>query len=126
MDGLAAFRESSALDQVMDESAELLREARAKTLSSENATVYGVHFGAQDLTLFAGGVYMAGDPKNEVITLPPTVRTSAVSLSTTTSSIIFDRLTGETQATGTVSFTTTRSGKIKQIQVLPSGLFLKL
>jgi len=126
MSGLAAFRESSALDQAVDETIGLLREARSKTLASEGALSYGVHFTASSITLFPGGVYSALDPANVVLTLPPTVTISSINLSTTTANVVFDRLTGASPAAGTVTFTTSRSSKTKQVQVLSSGIFSKL
>jgi len=120
--GLASFRESAALDQAVDETLEFLREARSKTLASEGASSYGVHFAPAALTLFRGGVYSASDPTNRVVQLPGLVEISSINLSTTTSSVVFERLTGESPAAGTVTFRTKRSAKTRQIQILPSGV----
>ena len=124
--GLEAFRESSALDQAVDEALEILREARSKTLGSEQDSNYGVHFEAGSIILFRGGGYDAGDPGNIVVTLPTLVAISAVNLSTTTASVTFERLSGRAEADGTLTFTVARSSKTKQIQILPAGLFIKL
>ena len=122
--GLASFRETAALTQAVDETLELLREARAKTLGSEGATGYGVHFSSGSVTLFPGGTYAAGNPANVTVTLPNAVTVSNIALSTTTGNVVFERLSGQSPAAGTVSFTAIRSGRTKVIQILSSGIFL--
>ena len=123
--GLSSYRETAALDQAVDEALELLREARARTLASEGGRSFGVYFASTSATLFPGGVYGPGDPGNIVVALPPGVTISAVSLSTSTASVVFERLTGESPASGTVTFTATRSGRAKQIEILSSGAVVK-
>lgn len=124
--GLASFRESAALDQAVDETLEFLREARSKTLASEGASSYGVHFAPAAVTMFQGWVYSPSNPTNTVVQLPALVEISSITLSTTTASVVFERLTGESPAAGTVTFRTTRSAKTRQIQVLPSGVAVAL
>lgn len=124
--GLMAFRASAALDEAADGALSLLREARSNVLGSEGASSYGVHFAATSLTLFKGGSYSAGASANVVVTLPSSVSASAISLSTTTANVVFERLTGESKATGTVTFLSSRSGKTRQIRILPAGLFQTL
>lgn len=123
---LASFRESASLDQAVDVSLELLRDARSRTLGAEGGLPYGVHFASTTATLFSGGVYQAGGADNIVEAFPPLVEISVIALGTTTNSVVFEQLTGNATATGTVQFTTTRSQKTKQIQILPSGVFRKL
>ena len=126
VNGLETFRESSSLDRAVDEALEILREARSKTLGSEQASNYGVHFEAESMTLFRGGSYDSSGPENIVVVLPSLVSISAVNLSTTTANVTFERLSGEAEADGTLTFATTRSSKTRQIQILPAGLFFKL
>lgn len=122
---LFTFRETAALDQALDEAQELLREARSRTLGSDVEGTYGVHFASTTVTLFIGP-YVPGSPANTVVSLPVGVIVSAVGLSTTTASVMFERLTGDATAAGLVTFSTTRSGKMGQLEILPSGAFLKL
>ncbi|MEK9148352.1 MAG: prepilin-type N-terminal cleavage/methylation domain-containing protein [Patescibacteria group bacterium] len=124
--GIAAFRESAAIDQALDEAFELLREARSKTLGSESASSFGVHFTSSSVTLFKSWTYTAGDPANLVITLPAIVEINAIVLSTTTANVVFERLSGAAAATGTIRFIGKRSAKTKQIEILSSGAFRKL
>lgn len=124
MGGLASFRETAALNQAVDETLELLREARAKTLGSEGAISHGVHFSPGSVTLFPGGTYATDNPANVTVTLPKAVTVSDILLSTTTGNVVFERLSGQSPAAGTVSFTAIRSGRTKIIQILSSGIFL--
>lgn len=124
--GLAGFREASGLDQAVDETIELLHDARSRTLGSENAVSYGVHFAPTSVTMFIGGAWNPSDPSNVVLPLPSAVQISNIALSTTTASVVFERLTGESAAAGAITFTTLRSGKAAGIQIFSSGLFIKL
>lgn len=121
---ISGLRRSAALGQAVDETLGLLREARSKTLSSEGASGYGVRFEADRVILFRGGAYVAGHPDNITLTLPAGVAISAVNLTTTTASVAFERLTGASAATGTVTFL--GAGNVeKRIEILASGLFIK-
>ena len=125
LDALTAFRETSALDQAVDSTIGYLREAREKTLGSENASVYGVHFTPTAVTYFRGGVYDPADALNVVHTLSAFISISSIALSTTTANIVFDRLTGESSVTGTITFSAAKSGRTKTIQIFSSGLTAK-
>ena len=125
LSNLSRLRQSADLDRAANETLELLGEARSKTLSSENALNYGVHFASSSATLFSGGVFSASDPANMVFDLPSGVVISAIGLSTTTANVVFERLTGESKATGTVIFTAARTNLQSGISILPSGLFIK-
>ncbi len=81
----------------------LLEEARARTLSSRNDKVYGVHFETAHIVLFEGGTYSAGVATNELHDLGPHVSLFGTALSDGGSDIIFKRLTGETLQNGTVT-----------------------
>lgn len=124
--GLTSFYESSSLDQAVDQSIGLLREAREKTLASENALSYGVHFASTSLTFFTGGVYDPGSSANVSYVIPSIVAISSIDFSTTTGNVVFERLTGASSVIGTVTFTGSRSGRSGIIQVFSSGLAVKL
>lgn len=124
--GLASFRRSSDLEQATNETLELLREARAKALGSENEVEYSVHFASTTITLFSGGNYNPAAPGNIVVKLPTSVVVSATALSTTTNNVTFERLTGESKAVGTVTLgNISVPANQRVIQILPSGLFLQ-
>lgn len=119
--GTANFRESSALGQAVDEAIGMLREARARALGAEGGTVAGVHFASSSITRFRGATYLAGAPGNVVFALPGSLEISAITLSTTTGSVAFRRLTGEAAATGTITFLGKRSGRTQSVRIIDSG-----
>ena len=120
MSGFSRFRASAALDQSVEEAIGLLREARSRSLGSRGAPAWGVHFDTNSLTLYPAA-YVAGAAANQAVDLPGVIEITAIQLATTTGNVLFERLSGETSATGTVSFTAS-SGRTKSIRILPSGL----
>lgn len=80
-----------------------LDDARNRTIGSRGDSRYGVHFGATDYAIFQGSTYSAADPNNEVRSLPDGLEFGDVSLAGGGSEVVFDRLTGATSHTGTVT-----------------------
>ena len=78
----------------------ILNEARAMTLSSVEASQYGVYLSDSAVTLFIGSTYSAGADGNVVTSLNPLTGISQVSLSGGGSSVVFNRLTGATAQPG--------------------------
>ena len=99
---LTTFRQQSDIDSVGEGILGTLRMARSKTISSENASGYGVHFESATYTLFTGRTYTPGSSSNEDYALPSRVEIFSIVLSTSTQSVAFDRLTGHTSTTGTI------------------------
>lgn len=82
----------------------LLLEARAKTLSSYEASSYGVHFEQTKITLFKGLAFVSGDPDNKEYLLPQDVEISTIALNGGGQDVIFKRLTGQTDQYGSITF----------------------
>ncbi len=102
VNGFGAFATRSGADASARVVLSALEEARARTLSAEGGTSYGVHFGSTTVTVFAGETYDAGDTSNEVRTLRR-AEISSVSLTGGANTIVFARLIGTASATGTVT-----------------------
>ncbi|MDO8558507.1 MAG: prepilin-type N-terminal cleavage/methylation domain-containing protein [bacterium] len=100
---LTTFRQQSDIDSVGEGILGALRLARSKTISSENASSYGVHFESATYTLFMGRTYTSGSSLNEDHALPSQVEIFNIALSTSTQAVVFDRLTGHTSTIGTIS-----------------------
>jgi hypothetical protein len=98
--GFSSFRKSTGLNDIVENGMSLLSEARSKTLSSEMASQYGVHFETTKMVLFKGTSYSAGAPDNEELAMPPGVEIASFS----NADVIFERLTGATSQNGTVVF----------------------
>ena len=121
--GFSGLRQSSDLTLAVDDSISFLQEARAKTLSSENNSIYGVHFETSQFVLFVGNTYNPADSSNKVRALPSTIEISSFILGGGGADVIFKRLTGETGNDGTVTFRQTSNPSVlKVIQIPPTGL----
>ncbi len=101
---LLFLKNKNALMDAAEGGASLLSEARARTLSSENASRYGVHFAPDRAVLFSGVSFNANDPENEPVFFRPAVLSPIVSLNGGGNEVVFKRLTGETDEYGTIVF----------------------
>jgi prepilin-type N-terminal cleavage/methylation domain-containing protein len=119
--GLSSFRESYELDQSADAILALLKDARTRTLASDGATQYGVHFEETKVVLFSGASY---NPAGAIDTfqLPSSIRISSVNLAGGGRDTVFARLSGATTQSGTIVLESLRRGFIKNIEILNSGL----
>src|SRR3989338_2100856 len=91
--------------QALDKSATLvtavLDEARSLTLSSKGDSQYGVYLEASQVVLFKGATYSQPDPANVVTSLHSLVGLRNITLSGGGTSVVFKRLNGNTDETGT-------------------------
>ena len=115
--GMSAFissRKSHALKNDRDTIVETLSQAHNQTLASKNASAYGVNFASSRITLFTGTTYSSSDSNNKIFDL-----TSGNSISTALagngSNIIFNRITGETDQSGTVTISSSATSTMIRI-----------
>jgi len=104
--------------------ASALEEARAKTLSSEGATQYGVHLeiGEDRAILFAGDTYSSGAGSNIYFAFDPRVHITEISTGSPTD-IVFQRLTGVPSSAATITLSHNRNGATpKDVVVFSTGL----
>ena len=100
----------------------LLRDARSRTLASESASNFGVHFQTDRAVLFRGDIYNSSDPANEDYVLSDRVEISAIALSGSATESVFTRLLGTTTASGNITLRLINNpSKIRTITILPSG-----
>lgn len=83
--------------------AAVLSDARTRTLSGKDGVQYGVHFEADKIVLFSGTSYSEGAAGNEVTVLDSQVVISDIALSGGGDDIIFEKLTGDVDAHGTIT-----------------------
>ena len=119
--GLFSFRESYELNHSVGAAFGFLKDARTRTLASEGAKQYGVHFEETQIILFDGASH---SPANTIGTfrMPPLVRISSINLAGSGQDVVFLRLTGGTVQFGTIGFETKRALMQKTVHVLSSGL----
>ena len=98
-----------------------LIDARTKTLASQGGTVYGVHISTSTVTRFQGPVYTFGSTTNQIYSFESGV-TATSSLITNGGNIIFQRLTGESSASGMLYIRDAERTSTTTIVVSTSGL----
>ncbi|MGB2762360.1 MAG: prepilin-type N-terminal cleavage/methylation domain-containing protein [Minisyncoccales bacterium] len=98
----SSFRSHSELNTSSEKILSALRLSQSKTLSSEGASEYGVHFEQDKIVLFKGNVYDALDSNNERYDFSSRIEISNISFNGGGTEIIFDRISGTTSEFGTV------------------------
>ena len=111
-----------ALNTETDSVLSILERARARSISSENSSEFGVHFASTSAALFAGKNYSAGAATNEVRNFNGKVQISSINLRGGVVDLYFNRLTGKPSATGTVVFSLSNSTTTKTITIYNTGL----
>ena len=91
-----------ALDKSADLVASILNEARSLTLSSTDDSQYGVYFETSRVVLFKGATYSQFDSANVVTDINVLTGLRNITLAGGSTSVVFQRLTGNTDQTGTV------------------------
>jgi prepilin-type N-terminal cleavage/methylation domain-containing protein len=124
LSAFVSYRKSQSLSLDTEAVVGTLLQARNQTISSKNASVYGVNFSTNSVTLFAGPTFNQGDPNNQVLSLSPG-NTLATTLSPATA-ITFNRITGETNATSTVSVLITGELGSTTIKIYKTGVVEKV
>lgn len=123
---LRSFQQVSHLENTGKEVVAALRLAQSRTLASEGALRYGVHFDTttapHQYTLFQGESFAARDPvKDEVWVLNKAVEISAISLGEG-NEVVLSRLTGQTSVQGTITFRQIADPtQTKTVSILSSG-----
>ncbi len=122
MSAFSTFRENSQLSEAHSAIISMLKDARGRTLSSQNKSNYGVHFETAKAVLFKSNVYNSADAANEPYFLPTAVKIGAITLTGGAVDTVFTRLLGTTTASGTVTISSKRSGgSTRAITILSTG-----
>ena len=121
--GLLRYRQQAELTGSAEEGLSFLLDARTKTLASVEAAQYGVHFESDRMVSFRGATYLFGDPNNRITVLPARVEISSISLNGGGSDVVFERLTGITGQSGTLTFRLKAdTAQTRMITVLSTGI----
>ncbi len=113
-----AFSRNEALDAGTASIVAGLRDARARTLASVDGSQYGIYIEQSKYTLFKGALYDAGSNLNSI-----TDFNSYIKASSTLTSIVFQRVTGNTTASGTIDvYLITDPSQKNTISVALTGL----
>ncbi|MDP2593634.1 MAG: hypothetical protein Q8P52_03235 [bacterium] len=101
-------------------------EARSYTISSKNASSYGVHIESDRVTRFTGETYDQNDPNNKVVMLRGAVTISETNLQGGGSDVIFNRLTGDTNQYGTIIISRADDGSQTRVITITKTGFIEV
>ena len=93
-----------------------LRRAQSRTVSGYQDSVWGVHFTATDMTLFAGSSYASRNPALD----DARTFSSGITMSGLTD-VIFDFANGGTQNIGDIIITSNSTGEVVTLQINSLG-----
>lgn len=116
------FKNKEALDKNISLVSEVLRQAKHFTINSKDSNQFGVHFNSNNIVLFIGPTYSAISPTNQVYELSPSVELYSINISNGGSDIIFKRLTGDAEYSGTVTFKSLIASTTRTITIHKTGL----
>ncbi len=120
---LSRLNSSQALEKSSELVASTLNEARSLTLSSKRDTQYGVYFEPSQIVLFTGDTYLSSDPDNVVTIINTLTGIQNITLLGGGTSIVFNRLTGNTDEPGTLEvFLQSSPGTFRTITISSTGV----
>ncbi|MDP2864425.1 MAG: hypothetical protein Q8N73_02100, partial [bacterium] len=116
------FQTETDLNNSTEEIINTLRVAQNKTLGSEGASNYGVHFESDKLVLFKGTSYDSLAIDNEVHSLPKRVEIYEINLLGGGLEVIFNKIVGATSQPGNINLRLEGEvTKIRTIGIQSSG-----
>ena len=99
-----------------------LNLAKSKTVTSDQASSWGVHFETDKYALFKGLSYSAVDPSTKIYTLPSSLEISDITLNGGGSEVSFARITGRTTNYGNITIRKkTQTTNLANITIETSG-----
>jgi prepilin-type N-terminal cleavage/methylation domain-containing protein len=113
---------SQAIDKDAQLLVETLRQAQSQTLSSQNASQYGVHIATTSVTLFTGTTYSSSDTSNKSFLFNTRDIVSTISLIGGSTNVVFKRLTGETDQSGTITLFSPAASSTKTVTIYKTGV----
>jgi len=117
----SSFRAHTNLTTSANNLLEDARSQQSKTVASEGASTYGVHFEVNRYTLFKGSNFSSRDPAfDEIRNFPTSVELSGWNIGGG-NDIVFERVTGATPNSGTATLRHKDSGQVKTITIASSG-----
>ncbi|MDP1625416.1 MAG: prepilin-type N-terminal cleavage/methylation domain-containing protein [bacterium] len=93
----SSFSQREALNAAASTAAAMLRDARAQTIASVGGSQYGVLIEPTRYVLFRGASYDVSSPHNQAVIFSSRVRASS-----SQSSFVFERVTGDASASGII------------------------
>ncbi len=121
-----SFKGSKTLEAAVSLVLAELKEARSLSINGKNGNEWGVHVASTSVTLFEGSTYNASASSNIVSAIDSSVQISAISLYGGSADVVFSRLKGTTQSTGTITLSLVASTtQTKTVRIYATGLSQK-
>jgi prepilin-type N-terminal cleavage/methylation domain-containing protein len=108
------LRERQSLKKDADSIVSIIESTKNMSLNRKNDSSYGVYFSTSTVTVFVGDSYVNGN-KISNYNLESNVKISAVSISSNSREIEFAKITGNPNATGTITLSTPSYSKVLTI-----------
>ncbi|MFZ2072187.1 MAG: hypothetical protein WAV10_00685 [Minisyncoccia bacterium] len=106
------LRQKQMLKTASEDISSSLDKARGNAFASVGSSEYGVHFESDKIVIFKGTVYSNIDPNNEIINIISPANISNINLSGGGSEIYFNKLSGVSNKTGTITVSVSSFSKI--------------
>ena len=119
------YNEKQVLDNSIEKTFSILKEARSLTLSSRDDSSYGVHIEQGSVILFKGTSYVSNDPNNKLNEIDKKTIISLINLNGGGSDVVFQKLTGKTSQYGTINVSLSDLSKTKVLEIGQTGLIEK-
>jgi prepilin-type N-terminal cleavage/methylation domain-containing protein len=117
------FNKNQALAGSAEDVMSILNKARGQTLASKDDYAYGVHFESDRIILFLGSSYDPVETTNETTLLSALVTITNISLVGGGDDVLFQKLSGKTSESGTITIALTGdTSESTIITVLPTGI----
>lgn len=97
-----SFEQKTKLEIETENIITTLKLAQTKTMASEQASQYGLHFENNKYVLFKGGTFQPEAPDNKIWQLDSQLEIYDISLFGGGSDVVFDRINGQTAQTGSI------------------------
>ena len=121
---LYSLNTSQAFKQDVIAVVSALRQARALTIASYDNSQYGVHVETSRAVLFKGNSYSVSDPENVTYPLHQFVQVNVV-LTGGENDVIFQRLSGNTTQSGTITMFPEDNSASSVINIFSTGIIEK-
>lgn len=118
----SSFQKSKSVTSDAETVVEVLRQARNETLASKNSNAYGVYFETNSMTIFVGPTYSTGNSTNRVIALPSNNTNLTTSIFGGVSYVLFQKISGETNQSGTITVSSTGATNTKTVTIYKTGV----
>jgi len=116
-----AFNRVESVNKDTETVLETLRLARDQTRAGRNGTQYGVQFASSSVILFAGSSYVPAAASNQVYPLHSGDTILSLQLVGATSSVVFQRLTGDAASYGTVTLSSKTASSSRSVIIKSTG-----